>query len=71
MTVYRDSAKHTREAVDASVSAGENFIDKANKLDERMKEVEKIGAQLGNVDRALTALEESFNRTYPPQRSPR
>lgn len=65
MTVYRDSAKHTREAVSASVGAGESFIEKCAQLDERMREVEVIGTQLGNVDRALTALEDAFERTHP------
>ena len=61
MSVYRDAAQHTRDAIDESVTAGRSFIDKCAQLDERMHEVERIAAQLGDVDRALTALEESFD----------
>ena len=61
MSVYRDAAHHTRDAIDASVTAGRSFIDKCARLDERMHEVERIAAQLGDVDRALTALEESVD----------
>ena len=67
MAIYRDTALHTCEAVTASVEAGRGFIDKCARLDERMREVEHIAAQLGDVDRALTALEESFDAGGVPQ----
>lgn len=71
MAVYRDSSLHTREAVAASIVAGTSFIDKCVKLDERMHEVERIAAQLGDVDLALTALEESFDASGIPHMLPR
>lgn len=61
MAVYRDTAIHTHEAVHASVKAGRSFIDKCVQLDARMQEVERIGAQLGDVDVALSALEAAFD----------
>ena len=67
MAVYRDTSVHTREAVAASIEAGTRFIDKCAKLDDRMHEVERIAAQLGDVDLALTALEESFDASGIPQ----
>ena len=67
MTVYRDTAYHTRDAAAASVAAGRSFLDKCARLDERMQQVETIGAQLGDVERALTALEASFDaHSVPP-----
>ena len=73
MCVYRDSAAHTAEAVSASVAAGRSFIQKCQELDERMQGVERIAAQLADVDRALTALEGSFenvasSRSASPRR---
>ena len=65
--MYRDTSVHAREAVAASIEAGTSFIDKCVKLDERMHEVERIAAQLGDVDLALTALEESFDAAGMPQ----
>lgn len=69
MTVYRDAAVHTRDAVSDAVATGRGFIDKCERLDERMVEVERIAAQLADVDRALTALEVSFPAPrLPPKR---
>ena len=61
MTVYRDTATHTRESIAASVAVGRSFIEKCGQLDERMLQVEHIAAQLGDVERALTALEVAFD----------
>ena len=60
MSVYRDAAVHTREAVHESVAASRSLIDKCVQLDERMQGVEQIAAQLAAVDRALGTLEAAF-----------
>ena len=57
MTVYRDAAVHTRESVNTAVQHGQSFIDQCAMLDERMKGVQQIAAQLGVIDIALTRLE--------------
>ena len=67
MAVYRDTALHTREAVSTSTEAGRSFIDKCMQLDTRMHDVERIAAQLGDVEIALDALEASFDAGGIPQ----
>jgi hypothetical protein len=60
MTVYRDTAAHTRDAVGTAVAAGYSFVDKCERLDERMEQVDRMAQQLVDVDRALSALESAF-----------
>ena len=60
MTAYRGAAVHTQESVTQSIAAGRSFIDKCVRLDERMEDVDRLAAQLAIVDRALRALETSF-----------
>ena len=57
MTVYRDATAHTQSAISESVASGRNFLETCAQLDERMRGVEAIAAQLADVDRALSALE--------------
>ena len=73
MSVYRDAAMHTHEAVGQSVAVGRSFLDKCVSLDERMQDVERIAEQLTDVNRALTSLETSFQAASAhgsPERGP-
>ena len=71
MAVYSNTAAHTREAVTSSVAASRGLVDKCVALDARMAEVDRINAQLGDVDLALTTLEEAFNSHGIPPLPPR
>lgn len=71
MTVYRDAASHTAEAVSCSVHTGRSFIEKCNQLDERMVGVERIAVELADVDRALQGLEAAFADEYGIETPPR
>ena len=66
MTVYRDAAVHTREAASQSVGEARRFIDQCAQLDERMLAVSDISSQLGNIESALTALEDKFDAAARP-----
>ena len=57
MEVYRDTAQHASEAASETVAVGTSFIDNCRELDDRMEGVVAIGAQLREMESALTALE--------------
>ena len=61
MTLYRDTALHTRETVRESIAVGRSYINKCVELDAQMQKVEAIAAQLADVDEAVGSLERSFH----------
>ena len=57
MEVYRDTAEHLQQECSKGVAAGTSLIEKCAELDDRMEGVKAIGAQLRDIESALTSLE--------------
>ena len=60
MSVYRDAAQHTAEAVSVSVAQGRSFLSRVEQLDKEMVKVEALAGQVAQVKESLTLLEDAL-----------
>lgn len=60
MNSHHGAVVHTRAALDETLAAGLSFVSKARQLDKQMADIELIGTQLSEIDRALSGLETAF-----------